>query len=434
MTTYSQQEVDAFAAHAGFSSTAIVPGTGGMTQQEVIVGIAYAESSFISPRVGDIGNPHGSSYGILQINTFWIGRGISIAGAQNPQEAFNFAYNTISHHGTYFGDWTTFTNGAYKTLKQQGASSSRGLIKLPAHGWWDYPAPDDLGQPDRYGGIPKPDANIYNLPANYPIATILSGTVTHVSGGADPWDGTVTIRLDSRINSLATHIAFLHLSQINTSVGKHVSPGDVIGHAGSRPLGSQNAALGFALYPGDIYGHGTEWANMTVKNLKTGGPLNPIPLIEAAKNGTLTEGAPGVGGGSSGGSSGGSNGGSGGGLLDLFTIDLNTPFLDQTKAKLADIQIAPDDTAVTILVLLDNMLNFYNPLNAFAGGNIISDFGDFLYAIGLDFGALSTRIVIWAIGIYILFKVFNSVINVTGPIAGAFDVGSRAAMVAGSFA
>lgn len=418
------------AAHAGFSH-ATVAGTPGYTQLEVIVAIAQAESN-LNDQAYNPRDPNGGSYGILQINGFWFGHGFPAANKFNSQAQFNFAYSTISHHGTNFNDWGTFTNGAYEKYIKSAANAQRGIIHLPANGWWHFPRIDNIGDPDPYGGIPKPDSNIIGLPANYGIATILSGTVTATHGGEDAYGGTVTIKLDTPINSLATHIAFEHLSQVNASVGQHVNPGDVIGHAGSRPLGSQNAALGFALYNGDDYGHGQAWSLMTRKNLL--GPLNPVPIIEAAKNGTLTEGAPGAGGGSTGGNSGGGNGGSGGGLLDLFTIDLNTPFLDQTKAKLANVQIAPDDTAVTLLVLLDNMLNFYNPLNAFAGGNIISDFGDFLYALGLDFGAFSTRVVLWAIGVYILFKVFNSVINVTGPIAGAFDVGSRAAMVAGSFA
>lgn len=417
------------AAHAGFSQ-ATVAGTPGYTQVEVIVAIAQAESS-LNDQAYNPRDPNGGSYGILQINGFWFGHGFSYANRFNSQAQFNFAYSTISHHGTNFNDWGTFTSGAYEKFIKSAANSQRGIIHLPANGWWHFSHPNDLGQPDRFGGFPKPDINVYGLPGNYPIAAILSGTVTSVSS-SDPWGGTVTIKLDSPMNSLATHFAFLHLSQINTRPGMHVSPGDVIGHAGSRPIGSQNAALGVALYNGDAYGHEPGWSKMTKQNLL--GPLNVWNVIEAADNGTLTEGAPGVGGQSGGGSSSGSNGGSGGGLLDLFTIDLNTPFLDQTKAKLANVQINPDDTAVTILVLLDNMLNFYNPFNAFAGGNIISDFGDFLLALGLDWGAFSTRVVLWAIGVYILFKVFNSVINVTGPIAGAFDIGSRAAMVAGSFA
>lgn len=427
MAVATLQQMQTWAAHAGFSATTKVPGTQ-YSQQEVIVAIAQAESGGRTDAI-NTSDPNGGSFGILQINGFWFSHGFSRSSALDPQQSFNFAFNTVSHHGTNFNDWSTFTSGAYEKFIKSAANSQRGIIHLPANGWWKFGRIDNIGDPDPYGGIPKPDTNIVGLPANYPIATILSGTVTATHGGEDAYGGTVTIKLDTPINSLATHIAFEHLSQVNARKGMHVNPGDIIGHAGSRPLGSQNAALGFALYNGDDYGHGNAWSLMTRKNLL--GPLNPVPIVEAAKNGTLTEGASGVGGQSGGSSSGGSSGNS---LLDLFTIQTDTPFLQQTAAKLSNVQIGADDSVVIILVLLDHMMDFYNPFLAFRGGNIISDFGDFLLAIGLDWGAFSTRVIIWAIGVYILFKVFNSVINVTGLASGALSIGSQAAVVAGSFA
>lgn len=146
--------------------------------------------------------------------------------------------------------------------------------------WVQQPRIDNLGQPDPYGGFPKPDSNIQTKTFQ-PIGALLPGTVTNVDTSS-PWGYAVTVKLDKPLNNLATHTAYLHLGQVSVSQGQHVNVGDVLGTAGAQP-GFQQAGMGFALYPGDAYGRGSEWANMTVPNLTGNGLLNPVPLLNQAR-------------------------------------------------------------------------------------------------------------------------------------------------------
>jgi hypothetical protein len=160
--------------------------------------------------------------------------------------------------------------------------------------WYTFPRIDNMGSPDPYGGFPKPDSNI-QLPANYPVTALLPGTVTSTDGGGVSWGGTVTIRLDTPLNSLATHTSYIHLAGETVSTGQHVSAGQLIGYnGGSAAQGAQKVPLGFALYNGDHYGF-DGWQYETYTNVT--GLLNPVSLLNAAKNGTL----PVPGGGGSGG-------------------------------------------------------------------------------------------------------------------------------------
>jgi hypothetical protein len=150
--------------------------------------------------------------------------------------------------------------------------------------WYTFPRIDNMGSPDPYGGFPKPDSNI-QLPANYPVTALLPGTVTSTDGGGVSWGGTVTIRLDTPLNSLATHTSYIHLAGETVSTGQHVSAGQLIGYnGGSAAQGAQKVPLGFALYNGDHYGF-DGWQYETYTNVT--GLLNPVSLLNAARNGTL---------------------------------------------------------------------------------------------------------------------------------------------------
>lgn len=431
MSIATLQQLETWAANAGFSSSTKVAGTPGYSQRDVIVAIAQAESGGNTAAV-NTHDPNGGSFGILQINGFWFSHGITKAGALDPQHAFNFAFTNISHHGTNFSDWSTFQSGAYEKHIKQAASSQRGIIHLPTNGWWNYTINGNLGDPDPFGGF-KHDANIFGLPANYPIATILSGTVTAIDNGHDPYGGTVTIKLDNPINSLATHLAFLHLSQINTAIGKHVVPGDIVAHAGSRPLGSENASLGVALYTGDQYGHGTEWNKITKSQVQ--GPLNVVPIIEAAKNGTLTEGgSSGITGGASGSST--TTNSIGGAISvtlgNLFDIQINQQFLTDSLAKVKQNNpLSPDLSIAAVCITLDQMMQYENPFNAFGSGNLLSDIGTFLQALFvIDFPSLLLRSFFLLFGIYIIFKVVNAYINITGVVGSVIQLAGTAAAFA----
>ena len=149
--------------------------------------------------------------------------------------------------------------------------------------WWKYPRIDNYGGVEPFGGFAKPDSNI-QIPADYPVTALLPGVVTALDSGNVAWGAVVTIRLDTPINAIATHTAYLHLASTTVSVGQHVNSGDLIGYNGyQNAAGTQKVPLGFALYNGDHYGFGASWGQYLGS-----AALNPVPLLDAAANGQLS--------------------------------------------------------------------------------------------------------------------------------------------------
>lgn len=150
--------------------------------------------------------------------------------------------------------------------------------------WYTYPRIDNIGQPDPFGGFPKPDSNI-EVPLDTPMTAPASGVITDIND-ISAWGDAITVRFDTSPNSQATHFVFLHLNSIapNISVGQHVNAGDILGYSGPNP---QNAAPGFALYPGDAYGTDNTWAGYdTVPNVT--GAFNPVPYLDNLQQGTTS--------------------------------------------------------------------------------------------------------------------------------------------------
>lgn len=151
---------------------------------------------------------------------------------------------------------------------------------------WNAPRIDDFGTIDpQPGGYWKPDSNIL-LPGYTPVTAMLPGTVTSLQ--TTSWgQSVITIRLDVPLNAKATHTFYEHLSSWDKSIniGTHVKGGQLIGF--NNPSGM--VSLGFGLYSGDVYGSGTAW-NILQQDLAPGGSglLNPVKLLNAAKNGTLS--------------------------------------------------------------------------------------------------------------------------------------------------
>lgn len=109
--TYAQ--LQAMARQAGFSTTG----------SSIMAAIALAESGG-NPAEYNPSDPNGGSFGILQINGDWMNRGlITTSCAENPPCAMAFAFTTISHNGTSFGAWSTYSSGAYKQYLQSGGAS-----------------------------------------------------------------------------------------------------------------------------------------------------------------------------------------------------------------------------------------------------------------------------------------------------------------------
>jgi hypothetical protein len=153
--------------------------------------------------------------------------------------------------------------------------------------WYMFPRIDNYGSPDPFGGFPKPDSNI-QIPANYPVTALLSGTVSGVNapdGSIPEYGSVVTIKLDKPINQVATHTAYLHLASSTVGVGQHVNAGDLIGYNGSQnAAGSEKVPLGFALYNGDYYGYGPSWNQYLGSSA-----LNPVGVLNAAANGQVIQ-------------------------------------------------------------------------------------------------------------------------------------------------
>lgn len=149
-----------------------------------------------------------------------------------------------------------------------------------ANPWYTYPHDKPPGvygsYPDPVGPYPKPDVNVC-VPGGVPITALLSGTVTSVAYPSwSPGQPSVTIALDSPVNTLATHSAYNYLGSSSVSVGQHVNAGQEVGIAKGTGI-----CTAFALTHDAVYGDGTFLQY-------DGNPLlNPMPVLEAAINGTL---------------------------------------------------------------------------------------------------------------------------------------------------
>ena len=94
--------------------------------------------------------------------------------------------------------------------------------------WYKYPRIDDYASnPDPDGPFPKPDSNIL-VPDGVPITALASGVVSGINApdGSHPAFGqVVTVKLDTPLNPIADHMAYLHLNQISCSQGQRVTFG-----------------------------------------------------------------------------------------------------------------------------------------------------------------------------------------------------------------
>ncbi len=152
--------------------------------------------------------------------------------------------------------------------------------------WYSYPRIDNFGKyPDPEGAFPKPDSNIL-VPSGTVFTSLFPGVVTGVDTSSS-YGQVVTIKLNAPINSAATHIAYLHMTTIapGLKVGSKVNAGTPIGIGGGN-ISTSGAMPGIALTSSDVYGHGSGWAD-NVKGTWINPLLNPVPVLNAAKAGTL---------------------------------------------------------------------------------------------------------------------------------------------------
>lgn len=422
------QQVESYAAAAGFSNaivakSAFAPGT--WTQMQTIVAIAGAESGF-NVNAYNPSDPFGGSYGILQINGahFHVG-GTSQAAALDPQQAFQYAY-TLSNHGTNFLPWGTFTNGSYKS---HIPPVTAGVSGLPQNGWWNFIHDYDYGKyPDPQGAYNKPDVNV-RVPYGYPVAMPVTGTISGINspnGIMPSFGAVVTIKLDTPINNLATHLAFLHLADVTVRLNQRVNIGDVVGHAGdsNHAAGSAPALMGVALTSDDYYGIGSGWKY----NAQGDARLDPSPFIDAVKNNTPftlsyngvtpTGVAAGIG-----------VVGAHEGLVSGLTAA--TQYVTQT------VHLVPDANTVAVFDVLDiytELVGFDQALPRDASGNpdysnIFTVLADLLAWFTLETSIIIVRLLFIAVGIYICFRVINHVVNFTGGLANIAQTAGQAVQI-----
>jgi hypothetical protein len=108
--TLSAEQIAVYAAAAGWTGPDL----------DVAVAIALAESSGNPAAVGDqnLAPTNGPSIGLWQIN---IGAHPDAAGQNltDPQTNANYAYGLYANNNSSFGQWSTYTNGAYSSYLVQ---------------------------------------------------------------------------------------------------------------------------------------------------------------------------------------------------------------------------------------------------------------------------------------------------------------------------
>jgi hypothetical protein len=287
------------------------------------------------------------------------------------------------------------------------------LNQLPVSGWWTFPQINNWGSfPDPQGYYPKPDVNVL-LPANYPLAAIMAGTVTGIntpgSNAVPSFGSVITIQMDQALNQIATHYAMLHLARIQPGLvpGSRVEVGDIIGYGGaSQTQGSLPAAVGFALYPGDYYGFGPEWQQYINRPSKIpDARLDPTALLQAAATGTVNN-------------------------IALFTSNNqqrssgNSITLSGFKENPVTPLLQPGESVTGVLQSLDNIMTLVDPtpndvdqLHIFNTDipNPISWIDAFFHNIFVvDLPALIVRGLVIALGVYMCFGVIKQLISQSG--------------------
>lgn len=389
MAVLSVSQATQYAAQAGFSGNA----------QNIIVAIAQAESG-LNPQAQNCNNPGGTcDRGILQINSYWHSE-VSDQCAYDPACAFQAAYR-ISGNGRNFSPWTTYTSGAYKQYLAQNNAAAGSTTNAA---WWTFPRIDNYGQPDPFGG-PKPDSNI-QVPAGYPIQALLAGTVSCINspGGAVPaWGAAITINLDTPVNSIATHTAYIHLASIapGIQVGSHVNSGDLLGYNGSsQAAGMQKAPLGFALCNSDCYGYGPTW------NQYLGNPqLDPTALLNSAKKNsgfwgnvptTVTN------------------------MVNLLAPNANVAQVLYSLDQIGQIKNPFDVPASTDFTILGQDTGVQNPIDWLVG------FGGNLFEDGRAF---AFRLFLLLVGAFIMYKAFSRFVDLGVVVNAASNIGASAALL-----
>jgi hypothetical protein len=313
--------------------------------------------------------------------------------------------------GTGWNAW--YANPPATSLLQQVYQGNTGTAGTVASGkqWFQWPFANDYAGPEPFFNGPKPDLNV-QCPDGTPITVLFPGIISGInspSGTVPSWGASLTIRLDTPINAIATHLAYLHLQPIpaNLKVGQRVAPGDVIGYSGGATAqGAEKVPLGLALFNGDVYGYGPTWSQYLGDQR-----LNPYKML----SGIAKSGIPGV------------SGSSGNSLVSTLS------------ANLTSISVAPNASVTQLLVAIDQVGALKNPFDT-SNNNVPTDtilgatFDDpmqWLAAVGSntfeDTKALAFRAVLFIIGAALFYKILTQFIDVGKVVDAGKNLGLLAA-------
>jgi Peptidase family M23 len=310
--------------------------------------------------------------------------------------------------GTGYNSW--YSNPPATSILQQtyqGSAGGNNPVSSGTKQWFNYPFANDYGGKEPFGNYPKPDLNI-QCPAGTPVTAVSSGIVSGInspSGIIPAWGASVTIRMDTPYNAIATHYACLHMQPIPASlrVGTRVNVGDTLGYAGSATAqGIEKVPLGFAFFNGDCYGYGATFSQYNGDQR-----LNPYSFLTGiAKSGIA---------------------GSGGNSL---LSGLSVP-----------ISLAPNASVTQLLVAIDESMKVQNPFDT-SQNNVTQDsvlgatFDDpvqWLAAVGTntfdDTKAIGFRLVLFIIGAVLFYKVLSQFVDVGKVVNAGKSLGMLAAGV-----
>jgi len=415
MPKLNVQQTQQFAAQAGFTGTGL----------QTITAIAICESGLDTASVNTTTSGLGIDRGLVKLNSFFHPE-VSDQCAYDALCAMQQAYR-ISKHGTDFSEWVTFTNGcASRNMSQAGIGLSGSFAATPLWlapfmaktvSWWEqnghhYTSGSGPGE----GGV---DWNPEPLDA--PITAILSGRL--LSGayfGSSSWclpqdtsngHGVVTIlsnnpRPDlvpgSQIAVYYQHIIIdpsLNLGCAPLSNAPFIQAGQVIG----RGNGSYNVEVGVNI--GIDWGR--NWGGTQGGPPNTGPHVDPIPWLYAVVQ-----------------AGGGGGAVSGGGVAK--------PFLTAARFLKNNINLKADANIISLLAAMDASLVIYNPLELSDSQRSqvehdvgVPGLGTFSFNDPVQyveyaaqnfaqiFVAAFIRSAIDLTGIYICWKMINSLLNVS---------------------
>ncbi len=285
--------------------------------------------------------------------------------------------------------------------------------------WWNQPVGQRYGQ----GGEAGTD---FDMPSNTKVGAISGGIVTYVGLGGYPVGSSTGYLIE--IHSPDGMYLYLHNSKALVSVGNAVQPGDIIALSGGCPTAINCRGGGACGCQAGCDCHSTgyhievRWTGSykATSNPWQGGgsgiqgwsdPLSHFHQVAATPAGSLSSESVGVG---------------------------TRNFLDALSSSFGGVNLPNpwrlDEGVSEAFYNFDNILTLYAPINCpdncLTLGLINLPLPDpiyFLTTVWRDVDALIFRFGMIGLGLYMIFKIINQSIDITGKIGSAIQVGTTAA-------